>query len=179
MVVEASIDIVGEVVGENCGDSRDGVIREGETPLCCGRRGSIRQWSPGAEDRDIGCGQGVCGHRGSKVFTAWGDDKDVVGVDGNILVKWSKEESVKDFLSYSRRGGRHGEWGDETIEPVSFITLVVQAFFGAYSGGFRRSLRLGLERTSPTLEPKSLLMEEILSIVQGTEDSYVFHRSEI
>ena len=69
--------------------------------------------------------------------------------------------------------------GGETIEPVSFITLVVQAFFGAYSGDFRRSLRLGLERTSPTLEPKSLLTGETLSNGRGTEGFDVFHGSEI
>ena len=36
----------------------------------------------------------------------------------------------------------------------SFITFVVRVFFGACSGDFHRSLRSGLERTSPTLEPK-------------------------
>ena len=66
----------------------------------------------------------------------------------------------------------------ETIESVSFITLVVRAFFGAYSGGFRRNLRSGLERTSPTLEPKSLLMGGILSSVRGTGDFVAFHGSE-
>ena len=74
-------------------------------------------------------------------------------------------------------GGMVGE--DETIGPVSFITLVAQAFFGAYSGGFHRSLQSGLERTSLTLEPKSLLKGETLSSAQGTEGFVVCHGSEI
>jgi hypothetical protein len=68
---------------------------------------------------------------------------------------------------------------DETIGLVSFITLVARAFFGAYSGDFHRSLQLGLERTSPTLEPKSLLKGENLSTAQGIEGFVVFHGSEI
>ena len=59
-----------------------------------------------------------------------------------------------------------------------FIRFSVRVFFEACSGGSRRSLRSGLERTSPTLEPKSLLMGETPSIVQGTEGFDVSHRSE-
>ena len=61
---------------------------------------------------------------------------------------------------------------------VLFIMFSARVFFGAYSGGFRRSLQSGLEWTSPTLEPKNLLTGEILSIVQGTEGFDVFRRSE-
>ena len=42
VVVKACVDVVREIIRKDCGDSRDGVIREGETSLCCGRRGSIR-----------------------------------------------------------------------------------------------------------------------------------------
>ena len=65
-----------------------------------------------------------------------------------------------------------------TVEPVSFIAFVARVFSGAYSGGFHRSLQSGLERTSPTLEPKSLLTGETLSSVRGTGDFVVFHGSE-
>ena len=73
-------------------------------------------------------------------------------------------------------GGMVDEGG--AIEPVSVIVFVVRVFFGAYSGGSHRSLQWGLERTSPTLEPKSLPTGEILSIVRETGGSDVFHRSE-
>ena len=68
--------------------------------------------------------------------------------------------------------------GGETLQPASFITLVVRAFFGAYPGGFRRSLQSGLEQTSPTLEPKSLPKGENLSSARGTGGFVVFHGSE-
>ena len=59
-----------------------------------------------------------------------------------------------------------------------FIAFSVRVFSGACSGGFHRSLQLGLEQTSPTLEPKSLLTGGNLSIVQGIEGFDVSHRSE-
>ena len=111
VVVKACVDIVRKVVREDGGDSRYSVVGKGETSLRRGGCGSVHEGAFGAENGDVGRGRGSGGHRGSKVFTAWGGDEDVIGVDGNILVKWSKEESVEDFLGYSRRGGRHGEWG--------------------------------------------------------------------
>jgi hypothetical protein len=59
-----------------------------------------------------------------------------------------------------------------------FIMFFAQVFFGAYLGGFHRSLQSGLEWTSPTPTPKSLLMGGIPSIVRGIEGFGVFHRSE-
>ena len=53
----------------------------------------------------------------------------------------------------------------EVSRDSSFIMLVVWVFFGACLGGFHRSLRLGLEQTSPTPTPKSLLTGETPSIV--------------
>ena len=67
------------------------------------------------------------------------------------------------------RGGR--------IDVTLFITLFARVSFGAYLDGFRRSLQSGLERTSPTLEPKSLPTGEIPSIVQGIGGFNVFHGS--
>ena len=111
VVVKAGINIVGEVIGEDRGYGCDGMVRERETALRVGRRGSVRQRSLGTEDGYIGCGWGVCGYRGSKVYAAWGGDKDVVGVDGNVFMEWREEESIEDFLGYSRGSGRHGDWG--------------------------------------------------------------------
>ena len=109
VVVKSGINVVGEVVGEDRGYGRDGVVRERETALRAGGCGSVHQWLSGVEDGYIGRGWGVCGHRGSKVFTVWGSDKDVVGVDGDVLMEWSKEESIEDFLGDLRGSGRHGE----------------------------------------------------------------------
>ena len=110
MVVKACVDVVRKIVREDCGDSRDSVIREGEAALCGGGRGSIRQWTSGTKDGYIGCGWGVCGHRGSEVFAPRRSDKDVVGVNGDVLVERGEKESVEYFLGYAGRSGRHGEW---------------------------------------------------------------------
>jgi hypothetical protein len=107
VVVEARVDVMREIIREDRGDSRDGMVGNGETPLCRGGCGSIRERTSGAEDGYISRSGGVCGHWGSKVFTSWGGDKDVVGVDGDILVEWSEEESVEDFLSDLGGSGRH------------------------------------------------------------------------
>ena len=108
VVVKAGIDIVGEVVGEDCSYGRDGMVRERETALRTGRCGGVRQRSSGIEDGYISSNWGVCGHRGSEVFTSRGGYKDVVGVDSDVLVEWGKEEGVEDFLGNSRGCGRHG-----------------------------------------------------------------------
>ena len=111
MVVETRVDIVGEVVGEDRGYGRDGMVGERETTLRSGGRGSVRQQSSGIEDGYISRGWGVCGHRGSEVFATWGGDENVVGVDGDVLVERSKEQSVEDFLGYARGSWGHGDWG--------------------------------------------------------------------
>ena len=107
VVVEAGVNVVREVVGKDRGNSRDGMIREGETPLCCDRYGSVRQRMSGAEDGHRGRGWGVGSHRGSEVFVSGRSDEDVVGVDGDVLVKRGKEEGIKDFLGDLGRSGRH------------------------------------------------------------------------
>ena len=73
MVVEASIDIMREVVGEDCGYGRNGMVREGETPLCRSRCGSVRQRASSVEDGYIGRGWGIGGCRGSEVFSRRGE----------------------------------------------------------------------------------------------------------
>ena len=60
----------------------------------------------------------------------------------------------------------------------SFIKLFAQVFFGAYLDDFHRSLQLGLERTSPTPKPKSLLKGESPSIVLGTASFGIVRGSE-
>ena len=110
MVMKSCVDIVWEVVGEDGGDSRYRVVREGETSLCCSRCGSISQGTSGAEDGYIGCDWGIDGHRGLEIFASGGSEEDVVGVDGNILMERGEQEGVKDFLGDSGRSGRHGRW---------------------------------------------------------------------
>ena len=107
VVVEARIDGMREVIRENRGDSHGGVIRNGEAPLCRGGCGSVHKGTFGAEDGHIGYSWGICGRRGLKVFTSRGGDEDVVGVNGDVLVERSKEESVEDFLSDLGGSGRH------------------------------------------------------------------------
>jgi hypothetical protein len=178
VVMKAGVDIVWEVVREDCSNSRGSVVRKGEVPLRRGRYGSVHERALGAENGDIGRDWGSGVHRGSEVFASRGGNENIIGIDGNVFVKRGEEESVKDFLGYLRGSGRHGRQG-RTVGITGFITLVVRVFFGACLGDFRRSLRLGLERTSLTPTPKSLLMGETPSIVQGTGGFDVFHGSEI
>ena len=107
VVVKVCVDVVREVVREDRGDGRDGMIRERETSLRRGRCRSVRQRTFGAEDGHIGCSWRICGHRGSKVFASGGRDKDVVGVNGDVLVERGKKESVKNLLGDLGRSRRH------------------------------------------------------------------------
>ena len=177
VVVKLCVDTVWKVVGEDGGDSRYSVVREGETSLRRSRCGTIRQRTSGTEDGYISRGWSVGGHRGSEVFASGRGDEDVVGVDGNVLVERGKKEGVEDLLSYLGGSGRHGR-RMRVIETTLLIRLVVRVSVEALSGDCHRSLQSGLERTSPTLEPKSLLTGGTLSIVRGTGDFDVFHGSE-
>ena len=107
VVMEASVDVVWEVIREDGGDSCGGVVRQWETSLRRGGCGSVRKRTLGAEDGYISRSWGVCGHWGSKVFTSWEGDKDVVGVNSDVLVEQGKEESVENFLSDLGGSGRH------------------------------------------------------------------------
>ena len=107
VVVKAGIDIVREVVGEDRGDGRGSMVREGKTPLRRSRCRSICKGTSGAEDRDVGCDRGVGSHQGSEVFAARRSDKHVVGIDGDIFMKWGEEESVEYLLRDLGGSGRH------------------------------------------------------------------------
>jgi hypothetical protein len=107
VIVEARVDVVREVIRKDHGDGHGGVVRERETPLRRSGCGNVHKRAFGAEDGYVGRGWGICGHWGSKVFTSWRGDENIVGVNGNILVEWSKEESVEDFLSDLGGRGRH------------------------------------------------------------------------
>ena len=107
VMVGAHVDVMREVVQKNGGNGRGSVVWEGETPLHCGRCRSVRQRAFGAEDGHIGCGWGICGHRGSEVFALRGSDEDVVGVDGDVLVEWGEKEGVENLLSNLGGSGRH------------------------------------------------------------------------
>ena len=176
VVVKTCVDIVWEVVRENCGDGRGSVVWKGKASLRCGGSGSVCERAFSAEDGDIGRGWGGGSHRGSEVLASGRGDEHVVGIDGDVLMKRGKEESVEYFLSDLGGSGRHRRRG-KAIDVVLFIMLFARVFFGACSDGFHRSLQSGLERTSPTLEPKSLPTRENLSTVQGIEGFGVFHGS--
>ena len=107
MVMESSIDIVWKVVREDGGYGCNSVVGKGEAPLHRGGSRSIHEGAFGTENGDVSCDPGSGGHWGLEVLASRGGDKDVVGVNGNVLVKWGKEESVKDFPSYSGGSGRH------------------------------------------------------------------------
>ena len=107
VVVKSCVDVVWEVVGEDCGDSRYSVIREGETSLCRGRCGIVHERTFSTEDGDISRGVGSGIHRRLEVFATRRGDEDVVGVNGDFLVKRSEEESVENFLSDLGGSGRH------------------------------------------------------------------------
>ena len=110
VVVEAGVDIVREVVGKDCGDSRGSMVGKGKTPLRRGGCWGIYEGTFGTEDGDIGRDRGIDAHRRSEVFAAWGGYKDIVGVDSDVFVERGKKEGVKNLLSDLGRGGRHGEW---------------------------------------------------------------------
>ena len=163
MVMKAGVDIVREVIRKDCGNSRGSMVRKGETPLRRGGCGSVCERAFSAKDRDISRDWGIGVHWGSEVLASGRGDKNIIRVDGNVFMKRGEEESVKDLLGYLRGSGRHRRW-ERSVGVVPFIMLFARVFSGACSGDFRRSLRSGLERTSPTLEPKSLLTGETPSI---------------
>ena len=145
------------------------------------RRGGcwgVHEKTLGTEDQDVGCNRGIGVHWGSEVFVSRGGDENIIRVDGNVFMKRGEEEGVKDFLGNSGGSGRHRWWEDDR-DRFSFIMLFARVFFGACSGGSHRSLQSGLERTSPTLEPKSLPMGGTPSIARGIGDFVVFHGSGI
>ena len=108
VVVKAGVNIVWEVVGKDRGDSRYSVVGKGEASLCRGRYGGILKGTSGTKDRDVSRARGIGGHWGSEVFAAGGGDEDVVGVDGDVLVKRGEKEGVEYFLGCTGRCGRHG-----------------------------------------------------------------------
>ena len=75
VVVKACVDIVWEVVGEDCGDSCYSVVRERETSLCRGRCGGVYEGTSGTEDRDVSRARGISSHWGSEIFAARGGDR--------------------------------------------------------------------------------------------------------
>ena len=109
VVVKACVDIVWEVVREDRGNSRGSMVRKGKAPLCCGGSGSVCERAISAEDGDVSRDWGSSVHRGLEVLVLRGGDENVVGVNGNVLVKRGKKESVEDFLSYLGRGRRHSQ----------------------------------------------------------------------
>ena len=87
VVVKVRVDIVWKVIRENGGDSRYGVVGKGEASLCRGGRGRVREGVFGAENRDISRSRDSGIHGGSEVYSSWGGDKDIVGVNGDVLME--------------------------------------------------------------------------------------------
>ena len=114
VVMEVNVDVVREVIRKDRGDSRGSVVRKGEASLCCSGRGSVRERSLGAEDGDMSNGWKGGVHRGSKVFTSMGSNENIVGVNGNVLMKRGEEEGVEDFLGDLGGSGRRSQqrWGN-------------------------------------------------------------------
>ena len=108
VVMKACVDIVWEVVREDGGNGRGGMVWKGKASLCRGGRGGILKGAFGAENRDVSRGWSRGSHQGSEVFSTRRGDKDVIGVDGNVLVKQGEEEGVEDLLSNARGCRRHG-----------------------------------------------------------------------
>ena len=76
--------------------------------MCRGRCGRVFKGMSSGEDGDISC-SGVSGvHRGSEVLTARGGYENIVGVNGDVLMKRGEKEGVEDFLGDLGRSGRHG-----------------------------------------------------------------------
>jgi hypothetical protein len=107
VIVKVCIDIMWEVVREDCSDSHSGMVGKREAPLRHGRRGGVCERAFGAEDRDISHDWGSSSHWGSEVFASGGGDENVIGVNGNVFVEWSEKESVENFLGDLRGSGRH------------------------------------------------------------------------
>ena len=108
MVVKACVDIAWEVIREDGGNGRGGMVRKGKTSLCCGGCGGVLERVLGAENRDVSYGWSCGGHWGSEVFVSGRSDEDIIGVDGNIFVERGEEEGVEDFLGDLGGSGRHG-----------------------------------------------------------------------
>ena len=106
--VESGINIVWEVIGKDCCDSSDSMVRERETSLCHSRHWFSGEGSSGTKNGDVSRNWGVGGHWWSEFFASRSGDIDVVGVDGDIVMERGKKKGVEHFLSYAGGSGRHG-----------------------------------------------------------------------
>ena len=70
VVVKACVDIMREIIREDGGNGRDGVVRKGKASLHCSGYGSVTERLFGAKNRDVGHDRGSGSHRESKVFTS-------------------------------------------------------------------------------------------------------------
>ena len=98
MVVKSGIDIMWEVIREDSHNGGNGMVREREASLCRGRDWRIGKRLSSGEDGDVSRDGRIGRHQGSKVFLSRGGHKDIIRINGDILVEWGKKESVEKFL---------------------------------------------------------------------------------
>ena len=100
--MELGVDIVWEVIGKDCCDGSDCMVRERETSLRRSRYWFGCEGLSSTKNGDVGCDGGVSGHQGSEVLSSRGRDVDVIRVYGDIVMEWGEEEGIEKFLSDSR-----------------------------------------------------------------------------
>ena len=86
------------------------VRNKGEKSRNSGGCRSVLEWTFGAEDRHIGRDWGSGSRRGLEVFASRGGDENIVGVNGDVLVKRGEEESIENFLGDLGGCRRHSRW---------------------------------------------------------------------
>ena len=107
VVVKSRVDVMREIIREDCCNGGDRVVRERKTALCRSGHWFSNKGPSRTEDRDVGRDGCVSSHWGSEVFSSGRCDEDVIGVNGDIFVEWGEEESIKKFLRNLWQSGRH------------------------------------------------------------------------
>ena len=90
VIMKACVNVVWEVIGEDCCYGSSSMVGDGKAPLCHGGDQHVSEQSFGSEDGDVGCDRGVSSHQGSEVFSSRGGDKDIVRVNSDIFMEWGE-----------------------------------------------------------------------------------------
>ena len=95
MVVKSGVNVVREVVGKDSGDGSYSMIGKREASLCRSRDWRSGERLTSSKNRHISRSGGVGGHWGSVVFSMRRGHIDIVGVNGDIVMEWSKKEGIE------------------------------------------------------------------------------------